>query len=405
VLQLFAKRYIFSNKSTKAINIISWISVAAIAVGTAAIFIVLSSYNGIDHFVRQLYTSFYNDVRIEAKQGKFFEQDEQLIQKLKALPGVKTIGLTLEEKILLSNNQLQQVAMLKGVDTNYEALTKFSTFIKYGDTVLADDKPRLVLGLGIANTLRVTENAIAPVSVFAFTGKGNLTTSPQDAYQQVDMYVSGIFSVQDEFDTKYALCNLTQAQDLLQKQGQISTIEIGLDSTVNAANTISKINALLANTALIAKTRYEQNKTLYYILKSEKWMTYAVLCFMLLIASFNLVASLSMLALEKKRDVSILKSLGAEDKDVLKIFLSTGVGIGLLGALIGLTIGFIICALQQYYGIFEMQGEDLLIQAYPIKIIASDFILVFATVMLISLIAAWAPARKASGGILRFGGQ
>jgi lipoprotein-releasing system permease protein len=403
VLKLFAKRYIFSNKSTKAINIISWISVAAIAVGTAAIIIVLSSYNGIDSFVRKLYTSFYTDVKIEAKQGKFFEQDETLIQKIRGIKGVRTVGLTLEEKILLSNEKMQQVAVLKGVDSNYEALTNFSRFIRYGDTILADDKPRLILGLGIANNLHVTENAIAPLGVFAFTGKGNLTTSPQDAYQQADMFVSGIFSVQDEFDTKYALCNMAQAQELLQKEQQISSIEISLDSSVNTASTVKAIEDLLLNSNLVARTRFEQNKTLYYILKSEKWMTYAVLCFMLLIASFNLVASLSMLALEKQRDVSILKSLGAEENDVRKIFLSTGIGIGLLGGLIGLVIGFVVCFLQQRYGIFEMQGEDLLIQAYPIRIIASDFLLVFATDLIISLLAAWVPAAKASKAPLRFG--
>jgi lipoprotein-releasing system permease protein len=403
VLRLFAQRYIIQRKRTKTINIISWISIVAIAVGAAALLIILSSFNGIDAFVRNLYTSFYTDVKITATDGKFFSDNDTLYRQLQLLPQVKLVGKCLEEKAMFANGSMQQVAILKGVDEQYSRLTNFSTFIKYGDTILADDKPRLVVGLALANNLQITENAIAPLSVFAFTGKGNLSTSPQDAYSQSDLIVSGIFSVQDEFDNKYCITGIQQAQQLLGKQGEVSSLEIGLKATSDADDALGAISALVKRYGLKAESRYEQNKTLYYILKSEKWMTYAVLSFLLLIASFNMIASLSMLALEKRRDISVLKTAGGSQNLVRNIFLSAGFGIGFLGAMLGISFAIVLCLLQIKFGMFTMQGEDLLLQAYPVRLLWTDVLLVLLTVLVISLLASLMPAIKASKAPLQFG--
>jgi lipoprotein-releasing system permease protein len=402
VLGIIARRYIFSSKRTKAINIISWISIGAIAVGAAALIIVLSSYNGIDAFVKNLYTSFYTDVKVSATRGNFFADDDALFQQIRTVPHVISVGKCLEEKAMLTNGDAQQVAVVRGIDQQYEKITKFKQFIKYGDTVLSDDQPRITLGISLANTLRISENAIAPLILYAFTGKGNLSTSPQDAYTSTELFVSSIFAVQEEFDSKYAIVSIAQAQELFNKQGELSSIEIAVDNIKNTAAVAQAVKAIVAKQNLKVETRFEQNKTLYYILSSEKWMTYAILALMLFIASFNMIASLSMLALEKRRDISVLKAMGAQTSTITRIFMSTGIGIGLLGAVIGCSIALVVCLLQQHFSLIKMQGDDLLLQAYPIKILWTDFVLVFVTVLIISILACILPSLKASRSQISF---
>jgi lipoprotein-releasing system permease protein len=395
----FVSRYLLKRQRVKAINLIAFVSIAAIAIGSAALILVLSSYNGIDNFVRSLYTSFYTDVSIHSKQGKHFEASPQLLSLIKLQPQVVAAGQILDDKVLLQYQGKQSVAILRGVDEQYNALTNFTQYIRYGDTIINTPQPRIVLGLALSNTLKVSEQNISPLSVFSFNKNANFNTAPLEAYNQTEVPVSGIFSVADDFDGQYAIASLQHAQVLLNNYNSISAIAIKLRNEHDATNLIAKLQPTLQQYGLEATTRYQQNKTLYYILNSEKWMVYALLSFILAIASFNIIASLSMLVLDKQRDIKILKAMGASQLLIKKIFLSTGIGIGIIGAIIGMAIALILCLVQIKYQLLQMGGgNNMLLQAYPVQLKASDFVLVFATVIALSAAAAYWPARKAVQG-------
>lgn len=393
----FVQKYLLSKKNTKAINVISWVSIGAIAVGTAALLMVLSAYNGIDYFVRSMYSSFYTDVKISNSTITNFDADEAFFKKLQYNKYVQYASKTLEQKVLINHNTNQYIVTLKGVDGNYNKITNFNKYVKYGDTIIDNTEPRIILGIAISNSLQITEEGMSPVSVYAFNKDANFNTAPQDAYSQVDMYVTGIFAVQEDFDTKYAIASLNNVQLIANQENKISSYEIKLKTEKDADAFVKSITPYLQQNHLEAATKYEQNKTLYYILKSEKWMVFAVLSLMLFIASFNMIGSLSMLVLDKQKDISILKAIGMQDGNIKKIFMGTGIGIGLLGALIGAVIALILLLLQQHYGLLKMGGgEDMLLDAYPVKMLFSDFILVFFTISIIAFIASWFPSKKAA---------
>jgi lipoprotein-releasing system permease protein len=391
----FAKRYLFSTKKTRAINIISWVSIIAIAIGTCALITVLSVFNGIDGFIRSMYGNFYTDVKIVSANHQSFAPSDTLMQYLKANENITAIAKSLEENVLLSAGESQNIVTLKGVDTTYAAITKLNASVKYGDTNIFTAEPRLIVGISIANRMSISEQTIVPVSVFAFSTNGQANQSLMDAYTEAKVYVAGVFSVQEEFDQKYCFTSLQQMQSILKDSTAITAIELKFASDKSAEQFASTSQAVLAASNLQAETRYQQNKTLYYVLKSEKWMVYAIMSFMLLIASFNMIGSLSMLVLEKKKDISILRALGNSDAQTKNIFLSTGILIGLFGASIGALLALIVCWAQQHWKLVKMAGDNFLLDAYPVKMIPLDFILVFATVLCISVFASWWPSRKA----------
>jgi lipoprotein-releasing system permease protein len=394
MLFTFAKKYLFSTKKTRAINIISWVSISAIAIGTCALITVLSVFNGIDSFVRSLYTSFYTDVKIARQDGKPFIATDSIIDYLQAQKNIGLISKTYEDNVLLSAGETQNIITLKGVDKNYVAITKLNNSVKYGDTNIFTSEPRLIVGMSIANRMSINEQSLAPLSVFTFKNNAE-NNNLQDAYTEANIYVAGLFQVQEEFDNKYCITSLQQMQAIMQDSQRITALEINTVDDKGAQDFVNNSTAFLQKYNLVAQTRYQQNKTLYYVLKSEKWMVYAIMSFMLLIASFNMIGSLSMLVLEKKKDISILKALGNTDAQTKNIFLSTGVLIGVFGAVIGAVLALVICLLQQQFKLVKMAGDSFLLDAYPVKILASDFALVLLTVIGISVLASWWPSRKA----------
>jgi lipoprotein-releasing system permease protein len=394
MLFTFAKRYLFSSKKTRAINIISWVSISAIAIGTCALITVLSVFNGLDFFVRSLYTSFYTDVKISAISSKPFELNDSVLHYLQAQKNILQIGKTYEDDVLLSAGEAQNIVTLKGVDTNYVSITKLNNTVRYGDTNIFTTEPRLIVGMSIANKMGINEQSLAPLSVFTFKNNTD-NKSLQDAYTEANMYITGLFQVQEDFDNKYCITSLPQMQAIMQDSNSITALEMKLSDDNAAEQFVKNSTAFLSTQNLKAQTRYQQNKTLYYVLKSEKWMVYAIMSFMLLIASFNMIGSLSMLVLEKKKDISILKALGNSDAQTKNIFLSTGVLIGVFGAVIGAVLALIICLLQQHFKIIKMAGDSFLLDAYPVKMVGTDFVLVLATVVCIAIFASWWPSRKA----------
>jgi lipoprotein-releasing system permease protein len=397
MVRLFALKYVFSKKNTKAINVISWISILAIMVGTAALLIVLSVFNGIEEFVKKQYTNFYTDLSITPQLGKTFVPDAGFMQQLNAQKNVTKYSVMLQESVLATHNNKQSFITMRGVDTNYEAITNFNKCVLYGDTnITSTNYKQLILGQSLCGTLEVSEQSLEPLVIYAFNKDANLSLAPQDAIKETQMYVTGVFGVQQEFDSKYGITSLQNMRELLNMPDAVSSIELQLNTVVNADDILESLTPLLKKNKLVGHTRLQQNKTLYYVLQSEKWMVFAVMCLLLVIASFNMISSLSMLVLEKQRDISLLKALGGNEKTVRNIFLGTGLSIALIGSILGLCLAVLICVIQIQFGVFKMGGGNLLINAYPVKMLFTDFVLVLITVLIIGFVASIIPSIKAS---------
>lgn len=393
----FAWRYFKSKKSTNAINIISWVSISAIAIGTAALLIILSVFNGFEGFIKDLYNSFYPEIKITASSGKTFTTDYNTVKSIEDLEGIKAISYTLEEKVLLNFGEDQAIATLKGVDKNYNAVTQMDKSINYGvmDFSQSDKYATIVLGLGIANKLGASDQSLLPVTAYAFRNKKGYNLNSLNSFSQRDFSVQGVFYLQDDIDETYAFAPLKLVQDLLGKSNSFSSIEIALKEEVSLNTIKANLADILRNKELKAETRYEQNKTLFMILNSERWAVYAILSLMLFIASFNIIGCLSMLILEKQKDIAILRTMGSSKAFIRKIFLSTSILISLIGAFIGSVLAIIFAILQKQFNIISL-GNNFLVDAYPIDMHLQDFILIILTVIAIAAIAGYWPAKKAS---------
>lgn len=399
MILLFAWRYFRGKKSTQAIQIISWVSVGAMAVGAAALIIVLSVFNGFEGFIKNLYSGYYPELKISSANSKTFVPDAELITQLKSIQDIVFISQSLEEKVLLSNNESQVVANIKGIDTMYEHVTNFRQGIKYGhlDLTTSSELAPIVLGIGVSNRLGANEETHLPITSYSFKTEAHSIMDLASSYSSFLFEVTGVYVLQDEIDNQYGFAPLSVVQQLTGKTDALSSIELKLNKEVNIEFVQQKIQQLISAQGLKIETRYEQNKTLYFILKSERWVVFAILTLMLIIASFNIVGSMSMLVLDKEKDIAILKTMGMQETTIKRIFISTGIILSLIGALIGSLLAFIICALQQYFGFVKLgAGGSFLIEAYPVKMQFTDFILVLSTVVLIAFLASMIPAVKAS---------
>lgn len=393
----FAWRYFKSKKTTNAINVISWVSISAIAIGTAALLIILSVFNGFEGFIKELYNSFYPEISITATTGKNFRLDQSDVALLKNTKGIRAVSYALEEKVLLSYGEDQTVAVLKGIDQQYNAITKLNEAVSYGYMDFESDRmiSPIVLGIGVANKLGASEQSLTPVTCYAFRNSKGYHLNTLNAFSQKDFMVQGVFYLQDEIDEKYAFAPLNLVQDVLGTK-QYSSVEIGLTHPEDSKKIAALLGKQLQNKNLTVKTRYEQNKTLFMILSAERWAVYAVLSLMLFIASFNIVGCLAMLILEKQKDIAILRTMGASRVFIRRIFLSTSLLIAGIGAIIGCSLAFIFGLLQQHFGLIKLGDDNFLVDAYPIEMKWTDFLLVLATVVVIAIIAGYWPANKAA---------
>ncbi|MBK7762775.1 MAG: ABC transporter permease [Bacteroidetes bacterium] len=395
----FAWRYFKGKKSTQAVQIISWVSVFAMAIGTAAIIIVLSVFNGFETFIKDLYSDFYPQIKITAKQGKTFARNTNYLFQLTHINGMQSVSETLEEKVLLNYHENQVIVTLKGIDDHYNEVSKISEKVRYGtmDFSTASEIPPILLGIGISNTLGASESSPLPITCYAFNQQASGFNDIGNAYFSSLFEVKGVYVLQDEIDNQYAFTPLSVLQELVQKPTQISALEISLTQDADEESICKQIAALPYSKQLKIETRYEQNKTLYFILKSERWAVFAILVLMLVIASFNIVGCMSMLVMDKEKDIAILKTMGMQTIHVKQIFIVTGIILSVIGAFIGSAIAILICWLQQHFGFVKLGSSDaFLIDAYPVKMQLSDFVIVMLTVILIATLASLYPAIKAS---------
>ncbi|TDH26108.1 ABC transporter permease [Segetibacter sp. 3557_3] len=394
---LFAWRYFKAKKSTNAINIISWISVLAIAVGAAALIVVLSVFNGFEGLVKGLYADFYADVRVSAKSGKFITLTPAQLNTISTTPGVKGLTLTVEEKAVLVNNEYQSIVYLKGVDDAYPNVSGLPSHIIKGTfdrgTV---KKPALVIGTGIENAIGADPGKnIRPLTVY-LPNRQSTSTSISEALNSFNVMVSGSFAIQQDFDNKYALTNIGFLKYMLDLQpNEFTSAEVKLRDPSQMDLVKNRIQKRLGPNFMV-ETRYQQNQSLYSVMQVEKWVIYCILSLILMVAAFNMIGALTMLVLEKQKDISVLQAMGASRGYIQKIFLSEGFVIAIIGGGSGILLAVLVCFLQIKYHLIKLEGGSFIIDYYPVKMVAQDFLLVITTVLVIALLAAWLPARKAS---------
>ncbi len=394
---LFAWRYFKSKKITNAINIIAWISVTAIAVVTASLIVVFSVFNGFEDLVKSLYTDFYADISISATKGKIIRLNTQQIAQLKKLENVAAVSLLVEEKALLMNGDDQSIVIVKGIDESNISVNNISNHIirgKFNTGTTAS--PRLVLGSGIESAVRANvESSLTPL-VLNLPNKKATKISGDEGFNSYSLYASGTFAVQQEFDDKYVFTNLLFLKYMLDMAADdYSAAEIKLIPNANADKAVQALKTLLGKD-FVVETRYQQNKSLYSAMQVEKWIIYGITCLILAIAAFNIIGALTMLVLEKQKDIAVLKAMGATNNVIKNIFLSEGFLLAIIGGLGGAILATIICLLQIKFHLVPLGGSSFLINYYPVKLLVSDYLIVIATVFVIAILAAYIPSRKAS---------
>ena len=385
-----AKRYLISKKSHNAINIISGISVAGICIGTMALIIVLSAFNGLSDIVQSLYNSFDADIVITAKHGKTFDPTAAEFQSLKKANGIAYYNEVMEGNALLKYNDKQCIATIKGVSDAFEKMSVFDTLITEGSFNIS--KNNIVMGKGLAEMLGTGPNDMFnPISVYA-PKRGTVNSiNPEDGLNEMKSYPAGTFVISDEFDEKYVIMNIEKARALLDYTKEVTSVELQLSPGTDKQLVQEQIISIVGDRYDV-KNREQQNAMLYKTLKSEKLWTFIILAFIMVIATFNVIGSLTMLIIEKKKDISILHNMGADIQLIRKIFLVEGLLITFIGVIIGLTLGIVVCWLQMKFS-FVKYSEGYVVDAYPIKIQATDIFLILSMVLLIGFFAAWYPVK------------
>ncbi len=394
----FAWRYFKAKKSTNAINIISWVTAGVIAFSTLCQVLVLSVFNGFEDLVKSLYSNFYSDVKVVPDKGKTFTLTDAQLNNIHKISGIKGISLNIEEKALLQNGDQQTVVLLKGVDSNYSNVSGVPGKMYHGVFNVGNvDHPKLVLGAGIESALGIeADRALFPITVFLPKKTNSKNADPLSALSEGNATTSGSFAIQQDFDNKYVITNLAfMKQQMNFQPDEYSALEISLFNPAKAKEFTKTLQNILGDKYKVL-TKYEQNTSLYNSMRLEKWFIFAVLTLILIIAAFNMIGALTMLVLEKRKDISVLQSMGADKSLIQKIFLSEGILLAVVGAATGIFLALIIAFLQIRFHLIKLVGNSFLIDYFPVKLVITDFVLVAFTALIIAFAASWFPAKKAS---------
>ena len=401
-----ARRYLFSKKSTHVINVISSISVIGVAVATMALVIVLSVFNGFHDLVASLFTSFDPQLKVVPVEGKIAPSDDPILTQIRLLPEVDVATETVEDQALAIYQGKQAMVKIKGVEDNFSELSHI-TDILYGDGTYSLHAANLeygILGIRLAQTMGIGAQWDGYLKIYAPKKEGQLDLSnPGEGFVADSLNSPGVlFSVrQSKYDKNYIVTSIAFARNLFGQQGMLSDLEIRLKEG-------SDLNAVKAEMQKIAGTKYkvldrfEQQEDTFKIMSIEKLMAYIFLTFILVVACFNIIGSLSMLIIDKKNDVVTLRNLGANDKQITRVFLFEGRMIAVIGAVIGIGLGLLLCLLQQQYG-FVRLGESegsFIVDAYPVSVHYTDVAIIFVTVIAVGWLAVWYPVRALSKRLL-----
>lgn len=372
----------------------SWISVAGIIVGTLALVIVLSVMNGFNSLINEFFSSFDPDLKITSVQGKMFDPREIDVEKIKGLPGVVHYAEVIEEVAMLKYGSRQYFATIKGVPGNFTDYTHIDSLVVDGSFILEEQGiDYAVVGQGVALNLGVGLTFIDPIRIFVPKKGQQVSLNPARAINYNSIHPSGIFSVLEEIDSKYILVPYHFAADLFESGPKVSAIELGFDKTYNPKKLQKEVEKI-AGDGFHVKNKYQQHDLINKTMKSEKWFTSLILVFILIIASFGILGSLSMLIIDKTSDIKILQSMGASQKTIRRIFIFEGWLISVAGVVIGLVLGIIVCWLQIKFGFITLPGNgSFVITAYPVEIIFTDILLITGVVLIVGFLASWYPVR------------
>jgi len=366
---------------------------------TAAFIVMLSVFNGFEGLVKGLYSSFYSDIRVGAAEGKMITVSADQFQKLSSIKEIKAWTPVVEEVALLQNADVPAIVRLKGVDENYVHVTQVPQKIARGRFELGNiDTPAIVLGSGVEYALAVdVERSIYPLTVYLFKPGVNINViDPYRAFSADNIVATGAFFIQQDIDSKYAITNIGFMKRMLGLQpNQYTAIELAISDPNEPANIEKKLVSIFGKGYTI-ESRYAQNRSLYSVMTMEKWAIYGILTLMLIVAAFTMIGALTMLVLEKQKDIQVLKAMGADNRLIQKIFLSEGLLLAFIGTFGGILLGLFLCWAQVRFKLVSIQGGTFLIDYYPVKVIAGDLILIIITVLAVASIASWLPSRKAA---------
>lgn len=391
-----SRKYFFARTNKHVINIISGISMLGIASSTAALIIILSVFNGLDSLIKSLIDSFNPDIEISVKEGKFFDASVIPDSALSKINGVASYSLVLEESGLLEYEGKQFIAQIVGVDNQYSKVSGIDSMMYKGEFSLYNknnNAPLAIAGAGVAYRLQMAPGMLSPLKVWLPKQEATYTLDPTEAFNLEAIELGGVFSIQQEYDSKYIFVPISFLQSLLERENIVSSVEVKLTENAKADKVQEEIADLFGATFLV-KNRLQQNETLYKMMKTEKWATIAIFALILIIASFNMIGSLTMLILDKENDIATLSYLGAKQRFIQKIFLFNGWLITIGGAVIGLIIGGLASFMQLKFEFIKFPQEgNYIIQSYPVGIEASDFVLVILTVYFIGMLINLIPLR------------
>ena len=400
-----ARRYLFSKKSHNAINVISAISVCGVALATLALVCTLSVFNGFQDLVTTFFTAFDSQLKITAVRGKVFDGQDKRVLQLKKMPDVEVYSESLEDNVMVQYQGRQAMAVVKGVEDNFDQLTPIDSILfGRGDLLLHDEVVDYAIpGIQLLSTLGSGIRFLDPLEIYAprHGAKVNMA-NPSTAFVTGNLFSSGlVFAVnQEKYDASYILTSIDFARRLFQYTTEVSAINLKLKAGADTDAVKKHIQDLLGDDFLV-QDRYEQQADTYRIMEIEKLISYLFLTFILMIAGFNVIGSLSMLIIDKRDDVVTLRNLGASDRQIVRIFLFEGRMISFFGAFAGVVLGLLLCWLQQEYGLIALGSSgSFVVDAYPVSVHASDVLLIFITVLLIGFLSVWYPVRFLSKRLL-----
>lgn len=397
-----ARRYLFSKKSTHAINVISLISVVGVSVATMALVVVLSGFNGFSDLIASFFTGFDPQLKIEPAKGKAVAADDPILTEIKKLPEIEVATECVEEQALAMYRNKQAMVTIKGVEDNFDSLTNINDIL-YGDGKFELHAANLqygILGIRLAQDLGTGVAWRNYLNIYAPQREGQYDASnPTEAFVEDSLISPGaLFQVkQSKYDKGYIITSIDFARRIFSRQGEITSLELRLKADVDIDEAKARIKKITGNKFTV-KDRYEQQADTFNIMRIEKLFAYAFLTFILMVACFNIIGSLSMLIIDKKDDIRTLRYLGATDKQINRIFLFEGRMISVFGAFIGILFGLLLCWLQQTYGLVSLgnRAGNFVVEAYPISVHPWDVILIFFTVIIVGWLAVWYPVRYMS---------
>ncbi len=388
-----ARRYLFSKGNRNVINIISGIATAGVAVGSLAMIIVLSAFNGLEGLVEQLYTTVDPDIRIEPTKGKVFDLDSFQYEAVKAWPEIADASPVLEETVFLQFDGEQSIVTLRGMQEEYLPNLGLDSHVVEGSLGFTQfNEEAAIIGYGIADKLNLfISDGVLPITVYAAKRDAVKAMNPQNKFNKLRVIPGSIVAMNPEFDYKYMYVSRAFAQDLLQYVDEASYVDITLKNDQDLDEVIDRLKAHFGD-GFTVKSRIEQNDVIYKTNAAEKWVTFFILCFIMIVATFNMIGSLAMLIIEKRKDISLLRTIGNTVGEVQRLFLYEGALITLLGLSIGLGLGSTIILLQQYVGFFPLQGG--IVEFYPVKLELVDLFAVVGVTLSIGLGASYIPVKS-----------